>query len=99
MSCAGDSCIESSAPFRQATLFCGEVVAFVGYVINKTHESVERGEAVALGLGQQVEGVIKIAARGTRDLVASGVGGLDVEFGLGCCWGRSMLRPHTRGRC
>ena len=52
---AGDGFVESGAPFGQAALLGGEIIAFVGDVVDQAHESVERGEAVALGFRQQIE--------------------------------------------
>ena len=46
---AGDGGVESGAPVGEAALLGGEIVAFVGDVVDQAHESVERGESVALG--------------------------------------------------
>ena len=66
----GEGAIESGAPPGQTALFVGDVVAFVGYIVDQAHEGVEGGEAVALGLGQEEKGVIKIAVRGFDDALA-----------------------------
>ncbi len=66
----GDRFIESRAPFRQATLLGGEVRAFVGNVIDKTHEGVQSSKPVALRLRQEKKGVVKIAMGSAGDTVA-----------------------------
>jgi hypothetical protein len=37
---ARDGLIESRAPFCEATLLGGEIVAFVGYIIDQAHKGV-----------------------------------------------------------
>ncbi len=69
-----DGAVESGAPSGQAALFVGDVVAFVGNVIDEAHEGIESGECVALGFGQEEKRVIKIAVRGFDDALAFFVG-------------------------
>jgi len=48
-----DGFIECGAPFGQAALLRGNVQALVGDIVNQAHESVQSGQAVAFGFGQQ----------------------------------------------
>ena len=79
---AGDGFVEGSTPFSEAALLRGDVVAFIRNIVDGTHEGVESSEAVALGLWEEIEGVIKIAAGCTGDLVASFVGLGDGRGGI-----------------
>ena len=83
---AGDGIVESGAPFREAALFCGEIGAFVGDVVDEAHEGVESGEGIALRLGQEEKRVVEIAVGGARNAVAFGVGVVDryARFGRAC---------------
>ena len=66
--------IEGRAPTGEPALLGGKVPGLVGNVIDVTHEGVERGESVALGFGQQEEGVIEVAVRGAGNAMAVLVG-------------------------
>ncbi len=51
-------------------MFGGEVLAFVGNVVDQAHEGVKGGQGVALGLRQKEKSVIEIAIRGAGDAMA-----------------------------
>jgi hypothetical protein len=91
---ACDRFIKCRAPFGEAALFGVQTFAFVSDVVDKTHEGIERGETIALGLRQEIEGVIKIAASSAGDLMAVLVG---LSNGR-CCAGVVRRGPGSRRR-
>src|SRR5580700_316404 len=66
--------VESGAPSGKSALLIGDLVAFIGYVIDQAHEGVESGERVALWFRQEEKRVIKIAVSGFDDALALLVG-------------------------
>src|SRR5207302_5748802 len=87
-----DGLVESCAPAGETTLLGGQVLAFVGNIIDETHEGIKSSEGIALGLRQEEKCVIEVAIRGARDVMT-----LVVGFGNRCrqVW-RSMRRSCYR---